>query len=106
MRPRIVQYNRLSNPSRCHFGIVGSVYNLNESKPFSLVDMMKMYNYEYVAIHDRLNKMISRNWGKMVQLDFAKVPKGWDIEKWLYYAKINGLYISDSFKEGNTGAAT
>lgn len=106
MRPRIVQYNRLSNPSRCHFGIVGSVYNLNESKPFSLVDMMKMYNYEYDAIHDRLNKMISRNWGKMVQLDFAKVPKGWDIEKWLYYAKINGLYISDSFKEGNTGAAT
>ena len=28
MRPRIVQYNRLSNPSRCHFGIVGSIYNL------------------------------------------------------------------------------
>ena len=26
MRPRLVQYNRLSNPSRCHFGIVGGVY--------------------------------------------------------------------------------
>lgn len=106
MRPRIVQYNSISNPSRCHFGIVGSVYNLNESKPFSLVDMMKMYNYEYDAIHDRLNKMMSRNWGKMVGLDLAKVPKGWEIDKWLYYAKINGLYISDSFKEGNTGAST
>lgn len=106
MRPRIVQYNSISNPSRCHFGIVGSVYNLNESKPFSLVDMMKMYNYEYDAIHDRLNKMMSRNWGKMVGLDLAKVPKGWEIDKWLYYAKINGLYISDSFKEGNVGAAT
>ena len=106
MRPRIVQYNSVSNPSRRHFGIVGSVYNLNESKPFSLVDMMKMYNYEYDAIHDRLNKMMSRNWGKMVGLDLAKVPKGWEIDKWLYYAKVNGLYISDSFKEGNIGAST
>lgn len=106
MRPRVVQYNSLSNPSRCHFGIVGSVYNLNESRPFSLVDMMKEYSYLYDVIHDRLNKMMARNWGKIIQLDLAKVPKGWDIDKWLYYAKINGLAVSDSFKEGNIGAAT
>lgn len=106
MRPRVVQYNRLSNPSRCHFGIVGSIYNLNESRPFSLVDMMKQYNYMYDAVHDRLNKMIAKNWGKIIQLDLAKVPKGWEIEKWLYYAKINGIAVVDSFKEGNVGAAT
>lgn len=106
MRPRVVQYNRLSNPSRCHFGIVGSIYNLNESRPFSLVDMMKQYNYLYDAVHDRLNKMIAKNWGKIVQLDLAKVPKGWEIEKWLYYAKVNGIAVVDSFKEGNIGAAT
>lgn len=106
MRPRIVQYNRLSNPSRCHFGIVGSIYNLNDDKPFSLVDMMKPYNYLYDVIHDRLNKMIARNWGKLVRLDLAKVPKGWDVEKWIYYAKINGLAVEDSFREGNIGAST
>lgn len=106
MRPRVVQYNRLSNPSRCHFGIVGSIYNLNESRPFSLVDMMKQYNYLYDAVHDRLNKMIAKNWGKIVQLDLAKVPKGWEIEKWMYYAKVNGIAVVDSFKEGNIGAAT
>ena len=105
MRPRVVQYNRLSNPSRCHFGIIGSIYNLNESKPFSLVDMMKQYNYLYDAVHDRLNKMIAKNWGKIIQLDLAKVPKGWEIEKWLYYAKVNGIAVVDSFKEGNIGAA-
>ena len=106
MRPRIVQYNRLDNPSRCHFGIVGSIYNLNNDKPYSLVDRMKQYNYLYDVIHDRLNKMIARNWGKIIQLDFAKVPKGWDIEKWMYYAKINGIAVVDSFKEGNIGAST
>ena len=105
MRPREVQYNRLSNPSRCHFGIVGSIYNMNDDRPFSLVDMMKPYNYLYDAIHDRLNKHLAKNWGKIVQLDLAKVPKGWDVEKWLYFAKTNNLAIVDSFKEGNSGLA-
>lgn len=106
MRPRVVQYNRLSNPSRCHFGIIGSIYNLNDSRPFSLVDMMKRYNYFYDVIHDRLNKIMARNWGKLLRLDLAKIPKKWDIEKWMYYAKVNGIAVEDSFKEGNIGAAS
>lgn len=106
MRPRPVQYNRLSNPSKCHFGIIGSMYNLNDDKPFSLVDMMKPYSYLYDAIHDRLNKAIAANWGRILELDLAAVPKGWDIDKWLYYAKINKIAVKDSFKEGNIGAAT
>lgn len=105
MRPRVVQYNRLSNSSRCHFGIIGSIYNLNDSRPFSLVDMMKRYNYFYDVIHDRLNKIMARNWGKLLRLDLAKVPKKWDIEKWMYYAKVNGIAVEDSFKEGNIGVA-
>lgn len=106
MRPRVIQYNRLSNPSKCHFGIIGSIYNLNDDKPFSLVDMMKQYNYYYDAIHDRLNKMLARSWGKIITLDLAKVPKNWTVEKWMYYAKINGIAVVDSFNEGNFGAAT
>lgn len=105
MRPCLVQYNRLSNPSRCHFGIVGSIYNLNEGKPFSLVDIMKPYNYLYDAIHDRLNKAIAANWGKIMKIDLAKVPKGWKIDKWLYYAKVNHIAIEDSFNEGSVGQA-
>lgn len=106
MRPRLVQYNRLSNPSRCHFGIIGSIYNINENKPYSLIDMMKPYSYLYDVIHDRLNKVIAKNWGKIIQVDLAKVPTGWDIEKWLYFAKTNSIAVVDSFKEGNYGAAT
>lgn len=106
MRPRVVQYNRLSNPSRCHFGIIGSIYNLNDDKPFSLVDMMKPFSYLYDAIHDRLNKLLAKNWGKIITLDLAKVPAGWDVEKWLYFARTNNIAVVDSFKEGNIGAAT
>lgn len=106
MRPRVIQYNRLTNPSRCHFGIVGSIYNLNDGKPYSLVDMMKPYNYLYDVIHDRLNKMMAKNWGKIITLDLAKVPKDWKIDKWLYFAKKNNIAVIDSFKEGMVGAAT
>jgi len=106
MRPKPVQYNRLASPSRCHFGIIGSIYNLNDDRPFSMVDMMKQYNYLYDAIHDRLNKLMARNWGKIVRLDIARVPKGWTIDKWLYYGETLGLAVEDSFKEGNIGAAT
>ena len=78
IRPRLIQYNRLSNPSRCHFGIIGSIYNLNDTRPFSMVDMMKPYNYLYDAVHAKVNKLIENNWGKIIQLDLAKVPKGWE----------------------------
>lgn len=106
IRPLPVQFNRLSNPSRCHFGIVGSIYNLNEDRPFSLVDMMKPYNYMYDVIHDRLNKLIAKNWGNLLELDLASLPQGFDIEKWMYYARESNLVIKNSFNEGNKGAAT
>lgn len=106
MRPRPVQYNRLSNPSRCHFGIVGSIYNINSDEPYSLIDRVKPYAYLYDIIHDKLNKEIAKNPGKIIRLDFAKIPKGWGIDKWLYYMKVNGIAVEDSFKEGNVGMAT
>lgn len=106
MRPKPVQYNRLSNPSRCHFGIIGSIYNINGNEPFSMVDMVKPYSYMYDIYHDRLNKLLAKNMGKLVRMDFAKVPKGWDVDKWLYYMKVNGIAVEDSFKEGNVGMST
>lgn len=105
MRPRVVQYNRLDNPSRCHFGIIGTIYNLNDNKPYSMVDKMKPFNYLYDVVHDRLNKLIAKNWGKIAKLDLAMVPKGWSVDKWIYFARNNNIAVVDSFKEGNSGAA-
>lgn len=105
MRPMLVQHNRLSNPSECNFGIYGTIYNINEGKPYSMVDRMKPYNYLYDVVHDRLNTLIAKNWGKLATLDLAKVPAGWDVDKWMYYAKTNSLNVVDSFKEANRGPA-
>ena len=56
----------------------------------------------YDVIHDRLNKLIAKNWGKLVRLDLAKVPRGWEVDKWLYFAKKNSLMIEDSGNEVGT----
>lgn len=105
MGPCPIQYNRISNPSKCHFGIIGTIYNLNDDRPFSLVDIMKPYNYLYDVIYDRLNKLIARNHGKIIRLDLAKVPNKWTIEKWLGILKTAGIAVEDSFKEGSQGQA-
>ena len=106
IRPCLVQHNSISNPSRCHAGIVGTIYNINESSPYSLVDMMKPYNYLYDAIHAKLVDMIATNWGKLLELDLALKPKNWEVEKWMYFARANKVLIKDSFNEGSKGSAT
>lgn len=105
MGPCPVQFNSISNPSRCHFGVIGSIYNINDDKPYSLVDIMKPYSYMYDVVYDNLLKLLSRNHGKIIRLDFAKIPEKWSIDKWMTILRTAGVAVEDSFKEGNRGVA-
>lgn len=105
MRPKPVQYNRLSNPSICHPGIVGEIYNTNQGRAVSLVDKMKNYQYLYDVIWDRLNMAIAKNLGKILLLDISLIPDGWEPEKWIAQATKLGIGVIDGFKEGNAGAS-
>ena len=106
IRPRPVQYFSMSNPSRCHFGIIGQLYNIGNTNSPSLVDTMKPYSYMYDAVFDRLYKLIESNLGKLTILDLSFKPDSWTTEKWLYFAKTNHLAVKNSFNEGKKGAAT
>lgn len=105
IRPCLVQHNSISNPSRCHAGIVGTIYSTNEMPVYSLVDMMKPYNYLYDAVSAKLVDLIATNWGKLLELDLAAKPKNWEVDKWMYFARANKVLIKDSFNEGDKGAA-
>ena len=106
IRPRPVQYFSMSNPSRCHFGIIGQLYNIGNTNSPSLVDTMKPYSYMYDAVFDRLYKLIESNLGKLTILDLSFKPDSWTTEKWLYFAKVNHIAVKNSFNEGKKGAAT
>lgn len=106
LRPKPIQYNKIDNPSKCHPGIIGLVYNTNQFKSVSVMDRMKQYQYLFDAVKDRLNKALAKYMGPLLELDLAKVPENWKMEKWLHFAYANGIAVVDSFKEGNKGAAT
>lgn len=106
VRPRPVQYVSMSNPSRCHFGIIGQLYNIGNGNSPSMVDILKPYAYMYDAVIDKLFKLVESNLGKLTVFDTASVPDSWKVDKWLYFAKVNHIAIKNSFNEGKKGAAT
>lgn len=106
MRPRKVQYNRLSNPSKCHFGIIGQVYNTNQSEGVSLLDRMKPTTYLYDIVYDKLLKTLAKDGGTAIEVDLAKIPEKISMDKWLYFLRKDGVAVVDSFNEGSRGAAT
>jgi len=106
MRPKQVQYSRMSNPSKGHPGIVGEIYNFNQGKSTSMVDRMKSYQYLYDIIWYRVNRAIEKNLGKILEVDLAKMPAKWNIHKWLGYAVDYGIGFVDSTKEIMKGPAT
>lgn len=101
VRPRPVQYPDMDNPSKCSLGFVGTIYNFNDDKPYSMVDMMKPYSYLYDVIHYRLMDAIAASWGALLEVDIATMPEEWDVEKWMYFARVNHITVKDSFREGN-----
>ena len=106
IRPRPIQYNSMSNPSKCHFGIIGQIYNIGSGNSPSIVDILKPYAYMYDATVDKLYKLLESNLGKLTIFDTASIPNSWKVEQWLYFAKTNHIAIKNSFNEGKKGAAT
>jgi len=106
VRPKPVQYNSMSNPSRCHFGIVGQLYNIGKTTSPSIVDILKPYAYNYDITMDKLYKLIDSNLGKLTIFDTASIPDSWKVEEWLYFAKKNRIAVKNSFNEGKKGSAT
>lgn len=105
VKPCPVQYNTISNPSRCHFGYVGTIYNLNDDRPYSLVDRMKPLSYMYDVIMYNLLDAIASNFGAIIDLDIDSLPAEWKPEKWFYYAKNYKLGFHSSMKMGTGEAA-
>jgi hypothetical protein len=106
MKPLSTQYVKANNPSKGHLGVIGQIYNTNQGKAVSLVDRAKNFQYMYDVMFDRLNKAISTNYGKILELDLSKVPANWEIEKWMHFAIVNKIAVVDSFKEGQHGSST
>lgn len=102
--PRPVQFRSMGNKSIGGSGYVGTLYNTNTSQSKSLMDRMKPYQYLYNVFMYRTELAFAKSKGKISVMDTSRIPEGWDMDKWMYYAEILGWAIEDPFKEGNKGA--
>lgn len=105
MQPRPIQFRKMENPSKCHPGIVGTIYNTNDNVGVSLMDRMKPYQYLYNILAYNTELAIAKNYGKIMRLDLASIPENWQVDKWMSFAQGMNLAVYDSFKEGQKGAA-
>lgn len=105
IKPKEIQYNKLDQPSFNSCGIVGQIYNSGEQESVTLADRAKPFQYLYDISWYRVNEALSKYLGAIVELDLAKVPTGWSVTKWLYFARKSGISVVDSFKEGQKGMA-
>jgi len=93
-----------TNPSKIKPPYVGTIYSIG-NKAYSLVDRIRPYKYLYNITMTRAEMASARNKGILAELDLARIPEGWEPDVWMMYAELNGWFITDSFKEGNEGAA-
>lgn len=105
IKPKEIQYNKIDQPSFNSCGIVGQIYNSGDEEAVTMIDRAKPFQYLYDISWYRVNEALSKYMGSIVELDLAKVPTGWSVTKWLYFARKSGISVVDSFKEGQKGMA-
>jgi hypothetical protein len=104
--PRPIQFRRMGNKSMGGSGYVGTLYNSNTSQARSLMDRMKPYQYLYNVFMYRTELAFAKSKGKISVMDTSRIPEGWEMDKWMYYAEILGWAVEDPFKESNKGSST
>lgn len=80
----------------------GVIYNNTNSKPRSLVSMMKPLQYMYIVLWYRLELAMSRDKGKVINMDITQIPKsmGIDVNKWMHYLSALGVNFVNPYDEG------
>lgn len=99
-----VEYQHISadNPNAQRLPYTGVIYNNTNSKPRSLVSMMKPLQYMYIVLWYRLELAMARDKGKVVTMDITQIPKSMniDVAKWMHYLSALGINFVNPYEEG------
>lgn len=98
-----IEYQHISadNPNSQKLPYTGVVYNNTNSKPRSLVSMMKPLQYMYIVVWYRLELALSRDKGKVAVMDITQIPKSMniDVNKWMHYLSALGVAFINPYDE-------
>lgn len=102
IQPLEYQHVSIDNPNSQKLPYTGAVYSNTNSKPRSLVSILKPLQYMYIVLWYRLELAIARDKGKVINMDIAQIPKSMGItpERWLHYLSSVGVNFINPY-EGN-----
>lgn len=99
-----IEYQNVSidNPNSQKLPYCGAIYSNTNSRPRSLVSILKPLQYMYIVLWYRLELAIARDKGKVVNMDVTQIPKsmGITVDKWMHYLSSVGVNFINPFDQG------
>ena len=102
IQPIQYQHVSLDNPNSQKLPYCGAVYSNTNSRPRSLVSILKPLQYMYIVLWYRLELAIARDKGKVINMDITQIPKSMNITpaKWMHYLSSVGVNFINPYEEG------
>lgn len=102
VQPIEYQHVSIDNPNSQKLPYCGAIYSNTNSKPRSLVSILKPLQYMYIVLWYRLELAIARDKGKVINMDITQIPKSMGISpaKWMHYLSSVGVNFINPYEEG------
>lgn len=102
IQPLEYQHVSIDNPNSQKLPYCGCIYSNTNSRPRSLVSILKPLQYMYIVLWYRLELAIARDKGKIVNMDITQIPKSMNIspERWMHYLSSVGVNFINPYEEG------
>lgn len=102
IQPIEYQHVSLDNPNSQKLPYCGAIYSNTNSKPRSLVSILKPLQYMYIVLWYRLELALARDKGKIVNMDITQIPKSMNItpDRWMHYLSSVGVNFINPYEEG------
>lgn len=102
IQPIEYQHVSIDNPNSQKLPYCGCVYSATNSRPRSLVSILKPLQYMYIVLWYRLELAIARDKGKVVNMDITQIPKSMNItpDRWMHYLSSVGVNFINPYEEG------
>ena len=102
IQPVEYQHVSIDNPNSQKLPYCGAIYSNTNSRPRSLVSILKPLQYMYIVLWYRLELALARDKGKVVNMDVTQIPKSMHItpDKWLHYLSSVGVNFINPYEEG------
>ena len=102
IQPIEYQHVSIDNPNSQKLPYTGAIYSNTNSRPRSLVSILKPLQYMYIVLWYRLELAIARDKGKVVNMDITQIPKSMNItpDRWMHYLSSVGVNFINPYEEG------